>query len=228
MGFGAGRTSASKCRGGWGLTPPTRRDRPQTQVCGSGRGTDQMWDVGRAGAAGAVYYRRADCRSAGVTLSVARRVYRPVVKDPAGWDVSKPTGGPPRRRHFVPSAQEPSGAHRRRIGRRTRPEAAGEVATSIRRNRIRRRRADVGAVIKEKMLLTEHRSKPHTHQKVCGRCTPKTGCPPEKKRGAGGKKNEAFCSPPLRPPPKKHRAQSKPVKAISSHAVLKSGEKVLY
>ena len=42
------------------------------------------------GAEGAQHYRRAGCQSAGETLSVARRVYRAVVKDPAGWEVCKP------------------------------------------------------------------------------------------------------------------------------------------
>ena len=37
----------------------------------------------REGAAGVKNCRRADSRSAGVTLSVTRRAYRPVVKDPA-------------------------------------------------------------------------------------------------------------------------------------------------
>ena len=69
--------------------------------------------------------RRAGCRSAGVPLSVAPRAYRPVVKDPAVWEVSKLKAGPRTRRQFVPSAQEPKGATRRRFGRRTRPKAGG-------------------------------------------------------------------------------------------------------
>ena len=85
----------------------------------------------REGAADARHDCRAGCRSAGGTLSVARREYRAEVKDPAGWGESKPSAGPRTRRRLAPSAQEPNEAYRRRIGRRTRPEAAGEVATSI-------------------------------------------------------------------------------------------------
>ena len=48
-----------------------------------------------------MHYRRADFQSADESLSVARRAYRPVVKDPAGWGGSKPMGGPRTRRHRI-------------------------------------------------------------------------------------------------------------------------------
>ena len=104
----------------------------QTPIWDSGRAGDRNYLKPREGAAVAMHYHLAATRSAGETLSVARRVYRPVVKDPAVWGVSKPMAGPRTRRHFVPSAQETNEANRRRFGRRTRPDRdAGEVATSI-------------------------------------------------------------------------------------------------
>ena len=169
--------------------------RPQTLVCGSGWATDQNYAERREGAAGAWHYHRADCQSAGVTLSVVRRAYRQVVKDPAGWDVSKPTGGPPRRRRFAPSAQEPSGAHRRRIGRRTRPEAAGEVATSSKPASDQPKAGRGGRCNQRKRLLTKRRWSPQTRQKGRRPLHPIIGAP-RKKIGARGKKNaQRFASP---------------------------------
>ena len=103
--------------------------------------------------------------------------------------------GAARRRRLAPSAQEPNKAHRRRFGRRTRPEAAGEVATSTRRHRIRRRRADGRAVIKEMRLLTQRRSEPQTFQKIGGRFTLGTGRPPEKIGARGERKTWRFAFP---------------------------------
>ena len=162
---------------------------PQTQDCDSGRAGDRNRPRRQEGAAGAVYYRRAGCQSAGETLSVARRAYRAVVKDPAPWGMSKPTGGPPRRRRLAPSAQEPSGANRRRLGRRTRPEGtAGEVATSSKPPRIGQRLAEGGAVIKERCFsLNLGRSRTRS-KKVGGPCTTKTGRPAKKRGVEGGEK----------------------------------------
>ena len=99
--------------------------RLQTLVCDGGRAADRNKAEHREGAADTWQYRRADWPSAGETLTYAARTYRPVVKDPAVWGESKPTGGPPRRRRLAPSAQETNKANRRRIGRRTRPKASG-------------------------------------------------------------------------------------------------------
>ena len=51
---------------------------PQTLVCGSGRAGDQNYLERKEGAVGVKNYRRAATRSAGETLSVASRAYRPV------------------------------------------------------------------------------------------------------------------------------------------------------
>ena len=141
-------------------------------------------------------YRRAASQSADVALSVARRAYRPEVKDPAVWGVSKPMAGPRTRRRLAPSAQEPKVANRRRFGRRTRPDRdAGEVATSIKGAWDQPQAGPCPRCNLIERLLTKRPSEPHTIQKIGGRFTPKTGRPPAKEGGEGEKNTLVVCSP---------------------------------
>ena len=104
--------------------------------------------------------------------------------------------GAARRRRLAPSAQEPSGANRRRLGRRTRPD------------RVRGRSGDehTGAsdppqagrcsrCNQEMRLLTQRRSEPFTRQKGGGRCTAQPGIPAEKRGPRGRKTRKRFASP---------------------------------
>ena len=157
-----------------------------------------------------MHYRRAATRSADVTLTYATRVYRAVVKDSAGWDVPKPKAGPRTRRHLVPSAQEPSGANRRRLGRRTRPKASGRSGdehptTSDPPEAGRCRRCN-----QRTMLLTKRKSEPFTCQKGRRSFPPQAGAPREKEKGGGGKeKRESGCLSPAPHTSKSFRSASK-------------------
>ena len=170
------------CRGGF-----ARLDRPLTQVCDSGRAGDRNKTKRREGAAGARHDHRADSRSAGVTLTFTRRLYRAVAVDPAGWGMSKQMAGPPRRRHFVPSAQETNEANRRCSHRRTRPKASGrsgdehpEVSDPLKAGRCRR-------CNQREMLLTKRMSEPFPLQKGLRPLHPQAGAPCGKEKGRGGK-----------------------------------------
>ena len=152
-------------------------------------------------------YRRAASQSADVALSVARRVYRPVVKDPAVWGVSKPMAGPRTRRHFVPSAQETKVANRRRFGRRTRPDRdAGEVATSIKGAWDQPQAGPCPRCNLVKRLLAKRPSEPQTFPKGLRPFHPQDGAPARKRRGRGGEKHVSGLLPPF--PTRKKRFQS--------------------
>jgi len=146
-------------------------------------------------------YRRAGCQSADVTLSVAPRAYRSVVKDPAVWDIAKPTthAAPAKalsaeraglERNEPPPLRAADAAEGQRVKRRP----------STRRHRISRRLADGGAVIKEKMLLTKRLSEPQTRQKNWRPLHPQDGAPARKRGGRGGEKHGSGLPPPLRTP----------------------------
>ena len=95
--------------------------------------------------------------------------------------------GAARRRHFVPSAQELSGANRRCSHRRTRPKASGrsgdehpEVSDPLKAGRCRR-------CNQREMLLTKRMSEPFPLQKGLRPLHPQAGAPCGKEKGRGGK-----------------------------------------
>ena len=136
---------------------------------------------------GAWHYRRAGCRSADETLTYTPRLYRSVVKDSAVWEVCKRGS----KLHGEGTSCRARGRRRSRTGDvsiagRGPTGSAGEVATSTRRHRIRRRRADGGAVIKDGGFSLNAGRSPSRAKEVGSHCTPRRGAP-EKERGRGGR-----------------------------------------
>ena len=95
--------------------------------------------------------------------------------------------GAARRRHFVPSAQEPSGANRRCSHRRTRPKASGRSGDEHTRASDQPKAGRCLSRNQMMRLLAKRKSEPQTRQKGRRGLHGSAGAPAGKVWGCGGK-----------------------------------------